>query len=178
MYAAPRMAKRKPAAKSAATKPERVKAELPEATVVASSSKPRRDLRRWIYAGLDVVFALVYGYVLAEVIPNRLPLASFHMWTIPIFTAGMAVGMLLSGRQGWWIAVVSGSLMLLSVFLLIVRIVISAAFLGGVYGAFGKGAVVFAFVLVALVVEVVGLLPIIQVKYLMSRAGRRMFGVA
>jgi len=172
------MAKRKPAAKSAATKPEPLKAELPEATIASSSMKPRRDLRPRIYMSLDVVFAVVYGYVLSTVIPNRLPLASFHMWTIPFLTGGMAVGMLLGHRRGWWIALVSGSLMLLSVFVLIVRIVISAAFLAGVYGAFGKGAVVFAFVLVALVVEVVGLLPIIQVKYLMSRAGRRTFGVA
>jgi len=171
------MAKRKPAAKSAATKPERVRAELPEATVTSSPIKPRRDLRRWIYLQLDALFALVYAYVLAEVIPNRLPLASFHMWTIPLFTVGMGIGMARARRTGWWIALISGSLMLLSVFLLIVRIVISAAFLAGVYGAFGKGAVVFAFVLVALVVEVVGLLPIIQVKYLMSRAGRRTFGV-
>jgi hypothetical protein len=170
------MAKRKPAAKSAAaTKP--VKADLPEATVASSPAKPRRDIRRWIYLQLDALFALVYAYVLAEVIPNRLPLASFHMWTIPLFTVGMGIGMARARPIGWWIALVSGSAMLLSVFLLIVRIVISAAFLSGVYGAFGKGAVVFAFVLVALVVEVVGLLPIIQVKYLMSRAGRRTFGV-
>ena len=159
------MAKRKPAA-TAPSKP------LTQATT------PRRDMRRWIYGGLDVVAALVYTYVLAAVIPNRLALASVHMWTIPLLTLVMGAGMLIGNRVGRQIALVSGSLMILSVFLLIVRIVISAAFLSGVYGAFGKGAVVFAFVLVALVVEVVGLLPVVQVKYLMTRSGRRTYGAS
>jgi hypothetical protein len=60
---------------------------------------------------------------------------------------------------------------------LLVRIAISAAFLAGVYGAFGQAAATFALVMVALVIELVALLPIVQVKYLMTRAGRRAFGV-
>src|SRR5215468_5405016 len=138
----------------------------------------RRDPRRWIYGGLDLAFAITYGVLLVFVMPNRLPLASLHLWTLPIFTAAAGVGMLVGGRIGWWIAVAGGSAVLLSIFGLILRILISAAFLSGVYGAFGKGAVVFAIVLVALVVELVGLLPIIQVKYLMSRAGRRTYGMS
>jgi hypothetical protein len=51
----------------------------------------------------------------------------------------------------------------------------SAAFLAGVYGAFGKAAASGALIAVALVIEVVALLPIVQVKYLMSRAGRRVY---
>ena len=44
---------------------------------------------------------------------------------------------------------------------LIVRVLVSAAFLAGVYGAFGKAAASFALIAVALVIEVVGLLPIV-----------------
>jgi hypothetical protein len=58
-----------------------------------------------------------------------------------------------------------------------VRILISAAFLAGVYGAFGKAASTFAVVSVALIVEVVALLPIVQIKFLMTRAGRRAYGM-
>jgi hypothetical protein len=168
------MAKRKKA-----TKPEPAKAEkaaLPEAKALAVPGV-RRDLRRWIYGGLDIAFAVTYAVLLLYVIPNRLPLAMLHLWTLPVFTLAMGIGMLVGGRIGWWIAIVGGSAVLLSTFGLILRILISAAFLAGVYGAFGKGAVVFAIVLVALVVELVGLLPIIQVKYLMTRAGRRAYGV-
>jgi hypothetical protein len=137
-----------------------------------------RDVRRWIYAGLDLLFAAVYAFAIWKVIPNRLPSAAAHLWTFPAAAMAMAVGMVLGGAAGWWTAVVAGSLALASLFVLIVRILISAAFLAGVYGAFGKAAATFALVMVALVVELVALLPIVQVKYLMTRSGRRGFGRA
>ena len=137
-----------------------------------------RDVRRWIYAGLDLLFAAAYAVAIWKVIPNRLPSAAAHLWTFPAATLTMAVGMVLGGAAGWWTAVAAGSLALASLFVLIVRILISAAFLAGVYGAFGKAAATFALVMVALVVELVALLPIVQVKYLMTRSGRRVFGRA
>jgi hypothetical protein len=137
-----------------------------------------RDLRRWIYGGLDALFAAVYAIAIWKVIPNRLPSAAVHLWTFPLATLVMAAGTLLGTRRGWWIAVVGGSAVLLAMVLLIVRILISAAFLAGVYGAFGKAAATFALVMVALVIELVALLPIVQIKYLMTRAGRRAYGVS
>lgn len=137
-----------------------------------------RDARRWIYGGLDAVFAVIYAAVIVLVIPNRLPSAAIHLWTFPAAAAAMAIGTLAGGRRGWWLAVIAGSAMLLSVFVLIVRIAISAAFLAGVYGAFGQAAATFAIIAVALVVEIVALLPLVQVKYLRSPAGRRAYGVA
>lgn len=144
----------------------------------ASSQPPGPDLRRWIYGGLDVVFAVGYALAIWTVIPNRLLSAALHLWTFPVATFVMAVGTLLGTRRGWWLAVIAGSAVLLSTFLLIVRIVISAAFLAGVYGAFGKAAATFSLVMVALAIELVALLPIVQVKYLMTRAGKRAYGVA
>ena len=150
----------------------------PRASVTPTPSLVvRRDIRRWIYAGLDVVFAVAYAVAIWKVIPNRLPSAAIHLWTFPIATLVMALGMLLRSSGGWWLAVIGGSAVLFSTFLLIVRILISAAFLAGVYGAFGKAAATFALVMIALVIEIVALLPIVQVKYLMTRAGRRAFGV-
>jgi hypothetical protein len=141
------------------------------------SLPPRPDVRRWIYGGLDLLFGAVYALVIVEVIPNRLPSAAFHLWTLPVCTLVMGAGTLLGGRHGWWTAIVAGSALLLSVIAIIVRILISAAFLAGVYGAFGKAASTFAMVSVALIVEVVALLPIVQIKFLMTRAGRRAYGV-
>jgi hypothetical protein len=143
----------------------------------APGAAPHPDVRRWIYGGLDVLFAAVYAFVVMAVIPNRLPSAAIHLWTLPLFTFAMGAGTLLGGRRGWWIAIVSGSALLLSVIVMLVRILVSAAFLAGVYGAFGKAAATFAMVAVALIVEVVALLPIVQVKFLMTRAGRRAYGM-
>lgn len=137
----------------------------------------RPDPRRWIYGGLACLFAVIYAFLMWKVIPNRLPSAMLHLATVPAFTLMMAVGTLIGGRVGWWLAVVGGSIVLFSTVLLIARILASAAFLAGVYGAFGKAASTFALVSVALLIEVVGILPICQVRFLMSRPGRRAYGV-
>jgi hypothetical protein len=151
-----------------------VKLGAPEAS---HTPLPGRDVRRWIYGGLDIVFALLQAILIWKVVPNRLPSASFHLWTLPIGMFAMGIGTLVAGRRGWWTAILSGSAVLFSTVLLILRIVISAAFLSGVYGAFGKAAAMTALMSVALLVELVALLPIVQLKYLMTRAGRRNYGV-
>jgi len=145
----------------------------------------RRDLRPLIYLVLDVLFAVVYFYVIVAVIPNRLMSALVHLYALPVCMIGMGAGMAIRlvlgekrGRVAWWIGVVSGSLMILSTILLIIRGLVSAAFLAGVYGAFGKAAATSALIGVALVIEVVALVPLLQVKYLMTRAGRRAFAIA
>ncbi len=143
---------------------------------MATVGPKRRDPRRWIYAGLDVAFAVIQAILIWKVVPNRLPSASLHLWTLPIATFALGLGMIRGGKQGWWIGVAAGSVALLSTVLLILRIVISAAFLSGVYGAFGKAAAMTAMISVGLLFELVALLPIVQVKYLMTRAGRRAFG--
>ena len=137
-----------------------------------------RDLRRWIYGGLDCLFVVIYVGAIWKVIPNRLPSAQVHLWSLPIAMAALGAGMFIGGKHGWWTAVTGGSIVLLSAFLLIVRILVSAAFLAGTYGAFGKAAASFAMITVLLVLELVVLVPIFQVKYLMSRRGRRTFGRA
>ncbi len=138
---------------------------------------PTRDPRRWIYGGLDIVFALLYAAAIVLVVPNRLPSAQIHLWSLPVAATTMAVGTLMGGKRGYWIALAGGSLQLLSLVLIIARVLISAAFLASVYGAFGKAAASGALVGVALVVELVGLLPLFQISFLRSRAGRRAYGI-
>jgi hypothetical protein len=158
-------------------RPKAVAATPTSSSAAVHDHRVHRDIRRWIYGGLDVAFAAFYAIAIWKVIPNRLASASVHMWTFPVATLAMGAGTLLGGRRGWWIAVVGGSAVVLSTIALIVRIVISAAFLAGVYGAFGKAAASFALVMIALAIELVALLPIVQVKYLMTRAGKRAYGV-
>jgi len=139
------------------------------------------DLRPTIYGALDQIFAVVYAYAVWEVIPNRLPGASLHLWSLPVLAQLMALGTLAvwvprARKIGWWIAVIAGSGLLLSAVILILRIVVSAAFLAGTYGAFGKAAASTAMIGAAIVVELVALLPLLQTKYLMTRAGRRAYG--
>lgn len=144
-------------------------------TATGLARKP--DPRRWIYGGLGVGIACVQAYCAVEVIPNRLPSAAFHLWTFPVLTFAMGAGTLSGTRIGWWVTVLAGGALLLSVMLVIVRILVSAAFLAGVYGAFGKAAATFSFVAIALIGQVVALIPIFHIRWMMSRRGKRAFGV-
>ena len=126
---------------------------------------------------LDLAFAIGYAYAIWRLIPNRLPSGQAHLWSIPLATLAMGIGTLVGARGGWWTAVIGGSAVLASTVLLIIRIIVSAAFLAGVYGAFGQAAATFSLVMIALIVELVALLPLVQVKYLLTRAGRRALGV-
>jgi hypothetical protein len=149
--------------------------DLAPITPTGLGKKP--DPRRWIYGGLAFGIALVQMYCAIAVIPNRLPSAALHLWTFPLMTLAMAVGTLSGMRVGWWVTVLAGGALLLSVMLVIVRILVSAAFLAGVYGAFGKAAATFSFVAIALIAQVVALLPIFHIRWAMSRRGKRAFGV-
>jgi hypothetical protein len=142
-----------------------------------STGAKRRDARRWIYGGIATGIAIVQAYCVIAVIPNRLPSAALHLWTFPILTFVMGVATLSGLRAGWWVTVIAGGALMLSVMLVIVRILVSAAFLAGVYGAFGKAAATFSFVSIALIAQVVALIPIFHVKWMMSRSGKRAFGV-
>jgi hypothetical protein len=140
-----------------------------------------RDPRPYIYAGLDVLFTAVYAIIIVAVIPTRIASTALQLWSLPLCTVIMALGTasIFAGKlrvRGRKLAIAGATLMLASTIVLIARVLVSAAFLAGVYGAFGKAAASFALVAIALVVELVALLPLVQVKYLLSRAGRRAYG--
>jgi len=139
-----------------------------------------RDLRPYIYLAIDQIFALAYFYVVIAAIPNRLPTAKINLYAVPVLMQLVALGAATIfvpslRRIGWWVVVIGHSLILLVTIVLITRVLISAAFLSGSYGAFGKAASMTALMGVAIVVEVVGLLPLFQVNYMMRRAGRRAY---
>ncbi|MGE0871759.1 MAG: hypothetical protein AB7P03_24595 [Kofleriaceae bacterium] len=144
-------------------------------STTTSHAPARRDPRRWIYGGLDLVFAGAAAFVLLAVMPNRMLSAQLHVWSFPVLALVMAAGTLAGNRAGRQVALIAGSAMLASTILVILRLLTSAAFLTGVYGAFGTTAATSSLLAIALIIELVALLPIVQVKYLMSRAGRRAY---
>ena len=167
--------------KQAQRKPRRPAA-VPAAVAEAP---PRRDIRPYIYFGLNQLFVIIYFYVINYVIPHRMMSGQLHMWALPILMQAIALGMATVfvqspelRRVGWRVALVSASVLVAITILLIIRVLASAAFLSGVYGAFGKAAAVSALIGVALIVELVALLPLFQIKYLRTRAGRRVYAVA
>lgn len=98
--------------------------------------------------------------------------------SLPAFAACAAVGSFAGGAWGWKVAQVAcGGLLVVATWLLL-ALCLDAAFLAGVYGSFGQAAASFALISGLLVIELVALVPALQLKWLRSRAGRRAFGVA
>jgi len=140
----------------------------------------KADPRPFIYLALDQLAVVAFIFAIEKLVPTWMMSAKIQLWSIPVGFELLALGTATIFVPEWRtlgrrVALVSGSLLLLSTCFIIVRLVASAAFLAGTYGAFGKAAASGAWVAVALIVEAVALLPLVQVKYLMSRAGRRAY---
>lgn len=137
-----------------------------------------RDPRIVVYAGFDFVMALLYAVVLFGVVPSR------HGWVqaLSVLVVGAAVlmgaAMVIRRTWSWWLGVGSCIALLALGVTFLVLIVVSAAFLSGVYGSFGQAGALLALVAAALLIELVALLPAFQLKFLMTRTGRRAFGRA
>lgn len=134
-----------------------------------------RERRPYLYAGFDFAFAAVYAFLLAQV-PTRHPLHAALLWSTVAAVALAGAGMLVRNRWGWRLAVAGCGLLLVVTVALLVLVLLSASFLAGVYGSMGRGAALMALLAGALIVELCGLLPALQLKFLMTRAGRRWFG--
>lgn len=135
----------------------------------------RRDIRPFLYAGFDFAMAGVYALLMTQA-PTRHPGQAALLWGTVVAVALAGVGMLWRNRWGWRAAVTGCTALLVIAVVILVLILLSASFLSGVYGSMGRGAAMMALLAGALVIEVCGLLPAFQLKFLFTRAGRRLYG--
>ena len=137
-----------------------------------------RDPRRFIYVAIDVALTIAYLIVLSNLLHNRHAWARAVLYILPLATAVMAVGTGIGRRLGWWLTLGAGAVMLIWSVGFIILLLTTASYLSGVYGAFGKAAASGMLLAVALIVEFVAFLPVLQLKWSLTRAGRRAFGLA
>lgn len=137
----------------------------------------REDPRRWIYIVACLVFTVGYLWAYGELLHNRFGWARAVLYVLPVCSLGMAVGTFVGGRWGWLGVVVAGAAMLLWTVGIIIVLLVTASFLSGVYGAFGKAASSMALLTIAFVIQFAATLPALQLKWAMTRAGRRAFGL-
>ena len=135
----------------------------------------RTDPRVFIYAGFDLLFAIIYAVVFTKLLPAFRVGPALLCWVLVLAVALMGIGMLLRGKWGWRIAVGACGTMLLLEVVLLVLMLTAAAFLSGVYGSFGRGGAGMTVLAALVTIEVIALLPALQLKFLLTRAGRRAF---
>jgi fucose 4-O-acetylase-like acetyltransferase len=136
-----------------------------------------RDIRPYIYGILNLAFASMYAYAFTTLIPSRHTGTRIIIWSLIAVVAAKGVSMIVARRWSWLVAALGCMVALLIAFLMFALCVSSTAFLSGVYGAYGRGASAMTLVGAALIIELVALVPALQLKYLMTRAGRRRFGL-
>jgi hypothetical protein len=169
---------RSPAAKPAskpATSSTASSAGLPRAQVRRLTW--RQDPRRWIYLAFNVVFTIGYLYAFSTILQNRFGWARAVFYILPACTCALAIGTLSARRWGWFLVVGAATAMLLWTIGFIVLLLRTAAFLSGVYGAFGQMASNFVLLSIAFVIEFVALLAALQLKWALTRSGRAAFGL-
>jgi hypothetical protein len=159
------------------------KAQRPASRPAAASSPaaepaaaaPRPDRKPWVFAVLDVLFAILYIGVtsLAHSSDGRFETGT-QLMGVALLAA--AVGVAVRKPWGWAVSLAGCAFVLLGALVLLVLLASSAAFLWGTFGALGKGAASMSLIMMALIVEVYVLVPAFQVAYLLSERGRRTAG--
>lgn len=133
------------------------------------------DRRPWIYGTLDGVFLLFYLAMVTIIMPSRQWSGALLQWFLVLSVGLAGIGSFVRRPWGWTLAVVGCALLLLCELALLLLLLLSASYLAGVYGSFGQAASALALVVAALSIELIALLPAFQLKYLLSRAGRRAY---
>lgn len=135
-----------------------------------------RDPRPLLYGACNLLLAAAYASLIAVVIPARDPLVRLLFWGLAAISGLTGAATLSQHRRARALAVAGCCALIAVAVAVIVATVASAAFLAGVYGALGRGAALLACLAVGLIVELVALVPVFQLAYLRSRAGRAAFG--
>ncbi len=86
-----------------------------------------------------------------------------------------AAGLLLRARWGRVLGLATSVALLVCAFVTMALLVVSAAYLRGIVGAFGEGAALVCLVAIALVIELMALLPAFQVRFLLRDDVRQHF---
>jgi hypothetical protein len=159
-----------------ATSTAATSAELPRAQVARLTV--RQDPRRIIYIGFNVAFTILYLIIFSTLLHNRFGWARAIFYMLPACTLLMGIGTLSAQRWGWFLMVAAASAMLLWTVGFIILLLRTAAFLAGVYGAFGQGAAMFVLLSIVFVIQLVGMVAGLQLKWGLTRAGRAAFGQA
>lgn len=137
----------------------------------------RQDPRRWLYVAFDLLFTIGYWWAFAELLHNRFGWARAVLYLLPVATTLMAIGTVAARRWGWWLVIGGATVMLVWTVAFIVLLLVTASYLSGVYGAFGKAASSGVLLSVAFVIQFAATLPALQLKWALTRAGRRAFGL-
>jgi hypothetical protein len=128
-----------------------------------------RDRAHLIYGVVDLLLAGLYLVLFLRVVPARSMTITIVAVAVSAVLAAGGVGMLTFSPLGRRIAAISSVIMLVACAALIALLLLSVAYLHGIYDGIGEAGVAIGLLAAALAVEVVGLVPGLQLAYLRRR---------
>lgn len=118
---------------------------------------------------VDLALAALYVFLVLRVVPSRSSgFTAVALATSALLAAG-GIGMIVQRRLGLVLAAVAASCMVAATVALILLLVASAAYLHGIYDGIGQAGAALAIIAALLAVEVVGLVPTLQLVHLWRR---------
>ena len=120
------------------------------------------------YGVLDVAFASLYAYLGFVLVPGRSVAFSVTLLVVVALLGTAGLALLVQGdggRVSRGLGIIACGVLLAFTVVCLVLLVMSSAFLYGTYGAIGRGLGALALVAAALVVELFGLLPLLQLRF-------------
>lgn len=140
-----------------------------DGTIDASSRRRAlRDVRA--HGAADLAFAALYALVGFRLAPSRQPGFTVALGAVVALLATAGVALILRTRWARLVAFVAQTVLLLFAATCVLLLLASAAYLRGIYGALGTGMAALTLVAAALVVELCGLLPLFQLRMLLTPA--------
>jgi len=128
------------------------------------------DPLSFVYGTLDLILAAIYIFLFLYLIPARGGYGVLMACVLGIPAAAAAVGMFASSSPwGRKLALLSSIWLIMACLLIIALLISSAAYLHGIYGGVGQAGSALAVIIALLTIEVVGLVPALQVALLWSR---------
>lgn len=127
---------------------------------------------RWVYAFLDVLLAALYLLLFLKLVPSRSSVFTAVAIGVSTLLVAGGAGLVTGSRWGRALAATSSIVMLVACFTLILLLAWSAAYLHGIYDGIGEAGVAFSILAALLAVEVVGLVPALQLAHLWRTRSR------
>ncbi len=126
-----------------------------------------------LYGILDIAFAIAYLYLANVVVPSRSPVVNLVVYALCAILVASGVALILRKKWSRYVGLAAAGCGLAFTISIITALIMSSAYLSGVYGGFGKGAATICLMAAALAVEVFGLLPAFQLRFLLRPEVRR-----
>ena len=118
---------------------------------------------------VDLALAMLYAFLVLRVVPSRSASFTAVALAASAWLTGGGIGMIVQSRRGLVTAAGASSCMVAATFALILLLVASAAYLHGIYDGIGQAGSALAIVAALLAIEVVGLVPALQLVHLWRR---------